>query len=632
MKNNFKILVVEDNPELLDIAMRALKKPNFTLFSAVNGAECIQSIQNEKPDIILLDVMLPDANGKDLVKTIKNSPEYSSTYVLLISSLKTKSKHAAEGLEEGADDYIVRPVKSRELLARVEAFTRIVQAERDKKAAYEINWEATFNGIADSIFLLDREGTIIKANKSASTLFSKAQNEMTGCLCSEIIHCNLEHSNDCHFNKVIQSKKRESAQLPIGEKWFTEIVDPLLDHENKLRGAVYIMNDMTERKRWEKELISAKEKAEESDRLKSAFLANMSHEIRTPMNGILGFTELLLEPDLSSEQKEAYINIINQSGQRMLNTVNDIMEISKIEAGIVTVDLKEFDVQERLVELIWFFNPEAMKKGLKLILENKAPKEVAIISTDQNKLDSILINLIKNAIKFTQAGEIRVGCMIREKMLEFYVKDTGIGIPAERQQAIFERFVKADIMDKDAHQGSGLGLAITKAYVEMLGGEIRVESKINEGSTFLFTLPLNGPVQVKTGIKGNKIQEEKTSQTKGLNIIIAEDDETSALYLQTILHTVSSRVIVTQKGHETVEACRNNPDVDLVLMDIQMPDMSGYETTRRIREFNKDVVIVAQTAYALSGDRKKSIDAGCNDYISKPVKKGILMEKIQKYF
>jgi len=187
-------------------------------------------------------------------------------------------------------------------------------------------------------------------------------------------------------------------------------------------------------------------------------------------------------------------------------------------------------------------------------------------------------------------------------------------------------------MDKDAHQGSGLGLAITKAYVEMLGGEIRVESKINEGSTFLFTLPLNGPVQVKTGIKGNKIQEEKTSQTKGLNIIIAEDDETSALYLQTILHTVSSRVIVTQKGHETVEACRNNPDVDLVLMDIQMPDMSGYETTRRIREFNKDVVIVAQTAYALSGDRKKSIDAGCNDYISKPVKKGILMEKIQKYF
>jgi CheY-like chemotaxis protein len=213
--------------------------------------------------------------------------------------------------------------------------------------------------------------------------------------------------------------------------------------------------------------------------------------------------------------------------------------------------------------------------------------------------------------------------------LQFCVKDTGIGIPAERQQAVFERFIKADIVDKDARQGSGLGLSITKAYVEMLGGKIWVESQINEGSTFFFTLPLNEQVHAKTG---DLNLEEKTGQITGLNIVIAEDDETSALYLQTILQTVSSKIRLTKNGNETVESCRNNPDIDLVLMDIQMPDMNGYDATRRIREFNKEVVIIAQTAFALAGDREKAMEAGCNDYISKPIQRNELVGMIEKYF
>ena len=243
----------------------------------------------------------------------------------------------------------------------------------------------------------------------------------------------------------------------------------------------------------------------------------------------------------------------------------------------------------------------------------------------------ILTNLIKNAIKFTQAGEISVGCTVHEKMLEFYVKDTGIGIPAQRQQSVFKRFIKADILDKDARQGSGLGLSITKAYVEMLGGEIHMESIVNQGSTFFITLPLNGLVQEKAGKNENGNQDKKASQIKGLHIVIAEDDENSALFLQTILKKESNKILITKNGHETVEACRNNPGIDLIFMDIQMPEMNGYDATRKIREFNKDVVIIAQTAFALSGDREKAIDAGCNDYISKPIKKRILLEKIRKY-
>jgi CheY-like chemotaxis protein/nitrogen-specific signal transduction histidine kinase len=406
----------------------------------------------------------------------------------------------------------------------------------------------------------------------------------------------------------------------------------LKDKEGIIIGTVFIARDITEHIQLENELIKAKEHAEQSDRLKSAFLANMSHEIRTPMNGILGFASLLKEPGLTGEKQQEYIRIIEKSGARMLNIINDIVDISKIEADLMIVNNKVTNINEKIEFIYIFFKPQVEDKGMQLFFKNTLPAKEATIRTDSEKVYSILTNLVKNAIKYSKEGVIEFGYLKKGETLEFYVTDTGIGIPKDRQSAIFERFIQADITDKMALQGTGLGLSISKAYVEMLGGKIWVESKEGIGTTFYFTLPYNAEPEEKY-VVGNIVpaQDEK-NQINDLKILIAEDDEISEMLITIDVDKFGKEILKARTGNATVEICRKNPDIDLILMDIQMPDMNGYEATRQIRQFNKDVVIIAQTAFGLSGDREKAIEAGCNDYIAKPINRAELLALIQKHF
>ncbi len=500
--------------------------------------------------------------------------------------------------------------------------------------------ESLLKTIPFGMDIVSETGTILFQSENFRRMFGE---EAIGKKCWEMYRDDKKQCGDCpliHGITVGETELYESHDV-LGNRIF-EINHTGMIYQGK-KAMLEIFQDITDRKENEEELIRAKEKAEESDRLKSAFLTNMSHEIRTPMNGILGFAELLIEPNLSSDDLQDYIQTIQISGTRMLNTINSIVDMSKIESGLIQNDIKETDINEKLEFTYKFFKPEADIKGLQLILKTGLPDKEAIVKTDNEKVYGILTNLVRNAIKFTFEGSIELGYVLksgsepgstepgRSDKLEFYVKDTGVGIPDNQKELIFERFRQGSESHNRGYEGSGLGLSIAKSFVEMLGGEIWVESKEGLGSTFYFTIPYNTVSEENVEIKNAGSEEQKEVQLENMKILIVEDDEISYSLLTRMLKNISKTVLHAITGVEAVEVCRNNPDIDLVLMDIRMPRMDGNEATRQIRQFNKDVIIIAQTAYVFAGDSEKAIEAGCNDYISKPVNKTLLNELIKKY-
>jgi hypothetical protein len=491
-----------------------------------------------------------------------------------------------------------------------------------------------------SVIITNLKGEIEYANPKASETTGYSFNELVGNNPSVLKSGEKSPEEYKELWNILLSGKEWFGEFHNKKKngelfWEKTSISPVFDANNNITHFIAIKEDITKQKEMLGELTIAKEKAEESDRLKSAFLANMSHEIRTPMNGILGFSELLKTPNLSLEKQKKYIEIIEKSGSRMLSTINDIIDISKIESKLVTIYSKEVNISKQIQEIYTFFKPEATKKGLELVVSIDPKISDLTIQSDPDKIYAIIQNLVKNAMKFTKKGSVEIGCFLSNNNLQIFVSDTGIGIPTDRQPYIFDRFIQADIEDKEVYEGSGLGLTISKSYAEMLDGTIHLKSILGQGSTFTFIIPIkktNENIDSDTNNTKSLATSKNNTKPINLNILIVDDESLVQLYLQEILFKKAANLLIASNGVEALEVFKANPNINLILLDIQMPIMNGYEVARQIRAFNKEVIIIAQTAFVQTDDREKSLAAGCNDYISKPINQSELFEKIEKYF
>jgi len=381
----------------------------------------------------------------------------------------------------------------------------------------------------------------------------------------------------------------------------------------------------------EKIYIHEREKAEKSDKLKSAFLANMSHEIRTPMNSILGFSQLL-DTDITREERKEYIKIINDSGIYLLQLIEDIIDISKIEANQIEIHPVEFVLKDLFDDLKTIFSQSLLKQGKdKIKLEYYVPFPDLRLVTDRIRLKQILTNLLSNAVKFTDKGSIEFGCIHEGEHLQFFVRDTGIGIDKEYHEVIFNRFMKLEAQSPEKiYRGTGIGLSLSKDLIHILGGTIWIESEPGKGSAFYFSIPF---VEKKVYTEIMNKPEGKVKQVRwpGKTILVAEDEDTNYLFLHELLKKTGVTVIRAVDGEETVRLFKDHPEIDLVLIDLKMPVMDGFEATRLMKLLNKDVPVIAQTAYAMEGDEEKCRKAGCDDYLAKPIMKESFMAMLDKY-
>ena len=487
----------------------------------------------------------------------------------------------------------------------------------------------------DAIAVSDLRGYITECNQAAVDIFEcKTENELIGINANQFVIPELRRKGIETLKMVLRNGFVKNMEFELITKKDRQIFVSLSaslirDTNDKPIGIATITQDISERKENERNLKDAKEKAEESDRLKSAFLANMSHEIRTPMNAILGFSELLRIEEVTREVRDEYTKIIHNKGNELMLIINDIIDISKIEAGDIKIVKSDVEVNDFLQSIHQHY---AREKNLMnkdhIQLRLQIPERVyPVIHTDPARLRQVLNNLINNALKFTQEGFIEIGYNLRESHVEFYIMDTGIGVTREKQHIIFDRFRQVDESLNSQFGGTGLGLAISKNLVNLLGGEIRIESSEEQGSTFYFTIPMHHHTKTKPGDKEDPADADcagkNTSEImdlKGRRILVAEDDSANYLFIETFLKQTHVDVIWARDGQEALDIFHAEPSLDLILMDLKMPNLSGIDAIRTIRRTNKNIPVIALTAYAFADDRENSIKAGCTAYLSKPVK------------
>ena len=600
----------------------------------------------------LISYVRKKEDGKINLKRIKAFTDHISLFIenilineKLIEEVKEKTEslqRQKNTLEDNVRDRTLKLDNSRSALLYM---LKDIEKARKKLSSAKDYTDNIIRSMIETLIVMDANGIIQTVNKSTSDLLGYSEAELIGKHLSYIFP---EGEKD-NIDKLILNFLKKDYITNIEKNYLTKdkICIPVIisgsvmkEADDRIQGIVCVASDITIRRKHEREvqaqnrkieqtnieLKDALHKAEESDKLKTAFLQNMSHEIRTPLNGIVGFSQLLSSKNYPEANKAEIAKLVERSSFRLIELVNNILDIAKIETGQVNINSTAFKLNGFMAELKDFFELFVKEKNLTLDYKNDLDDENCTIFLDKEKLHQIMVNLINNSIKFTNKGSVNYGYKIKNNYIEFYVQDTGVGIPEEMQERVFERFTQADVALTRNYEGSGLGLAICKGLTEVLGGKMWLQSAADKETTFYFTVPYY-PTNLKNEKQGKAVVDlEKIS--KKLKILVAEDDDINFKFVEYLFSQSKHKITHAKNGQEAVDKFVRPDDFDIVLMDMKMPVMSGFEATRIIKSKFPDVPVIALTAYAFEEDKQKCMDAGCDDFIKKAYTKEDLFGKI----
>jgi PAS domain S-box-containing protein len=650
------ILHVDDNEANRYIVTRILQNADFTVVEAATGAAGLKAAAEYQPDLVILDVKLPDISGFEVCRQIKANPETASIPVLHLSASYIQSQDKAEGLDSGADAYLVQPVEPIELLATLRSLLRIRRAEEAALSSAR-EWQTTFDSIKDSVCLVDAEGIILRCNQAMIHLFCKPSQEILGCVHHELMGAELGIGDGTCFRRAKETHQRQVLEFQSTERWFAKTIDPVFDEHGILTGAVFILSDITERKqasallqeqndRLNQLMISLQqqtEQAQQANRIKDEFLAVLSHELRSPLNPILGWARILQTSQQDAAKTQYALETIERNAKLQAQLIEDLLDVSGILQGKLSL---------HTVPVGLSFTIKAALETVRLAAEAKSIQiqtifepNVGQVLGDSGRLQQVVWNILSNAIKFTSQGgrvEVRLERIEDESQeinkvdthpLEYTqitVSDTGRGISADFLPYVFDYFRQADGTTTRKFGGLGLGLAIVRHLVELHGGTAQAASPgEGQGATFTVKFPIFATAKLNQD--DTAFPNRSDFNFNGLQALLVDDDRDSRELIAFLLEQCGAQVTEAQSAREAL-ICLRQAKFDLLISDIGMPDMDGYTLIRQIRKQSPDqggeIPAIALTAYAGEGDRQLALVAGFQQHISKPIELEVLMQVI----
>ncbi|QLE39278.1 response regulator [Nostoc sp. C052] len=644
------ILHVDDNEANRYVVNRILQNAGFSVVEAATGATGLEAVANFQPDLVILDVQLPDISGFEVCRQIKANPETTFIPVLQLSASFVQSQDKAEGLDSGADAYLVQPVEPIELLATVRSLLRIRRAEEAALSSAR-EWQTTFDSMNDGVSLVDREGRIMRCNRAMMQLFCKPSDEILGYAHHELMGAKLGIGNGTCFRRAKETHQRQVLEFQSQERWFAKTIDPVIDGDGTLTGAVFILSDITERKRSEAllqeqndrlnqlmiSLQQQTEQAQQANRIKDEFLAVLSHELRSPLNPILGWARILQKSHQDAAKTQYALETIERNAKLQAQLIEDLLDVSRILQGKLSLNT---------VPVGLTFTIKAALETVRLAAEAKSIQiqtifepNIGQVLGDSGRLQQVVWNLLSNAIKFTSPGgqvEVRLETIKDEvdtcaaEYTQITVSDTGRGISGDFLPYVFDYFRQADGTTTRKFGGLGLGLAIVRHLVELHGGTVQAASPgEGQGAVFKVKLPL---------IAASKLNQVNTADRdrsdlnlNGLQTLLVDDDRDSREFIAFVLEQYGAKVTEVDSAHDALSSLMQTK-FDLLISDIGMPDMDGYTLIRQIRkqppEQGGEIPAIALTAYAGEIDRQQALAAGFQHHISKPIELEVLIQAI----